>query len=320
VEAWVISDWGVAVYMFLYLWRKLGPPAFHFGAKYLLKLSSPLYLAAISLFLYSSFDQLTLIPLGSLTALGIYGATVTAFNAYFMLISLLSTVFLPVISGEHGVRGPEVLGDSIRSASRYISIIAMPLAFVLLATARPALTLFVGTSYQTGAIPLAILALGSVASIVATPLTPTLIVLNETVSAALASIIPIPISVAVAIISIPILGISGASIARALSMLLSLMLTYYFLRRKIAVTLDSQAIGKTVVASVCMALVTQAVQFLYYSRYLLPAYLLIACLTYLLALRALKAVRPTDLELLRRMIGPRSNRICDLLSRLVIPK
>ena len=318
VEAWVISDIVLAVYMFAYLWRRLGPPVFRFSTKYLLKLSSPLYLASISSFLYGSFDQLTLIPLVSLTALGVYGAAVTAFTAYNGLIGVFGSVLLPVFSGVHGVKGPEVLEDSIRTASRYVSIVAMPLAFALLATARPTLTLLVGQAYQNGVIPLAVLALGSIASIIALSLVPVLIVLNETTLAALASILPIPLSVAFAFISIPVLGIVGASIARALSMLLSLVLTWYFVRRKITVKLDSQAILKSLVASGAMAMVMEALQLFYYSRFLLPVYLLIGALAYLLAMRALKAMSTADIDLLQRTLGPRSSRMCDFLSRLVL--
>ncbi len=320
MEAWLISDTVLAVYVFLYFWRKLGSPVFRFSTKYLLKLSIPLYIANLASFLYGSFDRLTLIPLVSLTALGVYGAAVTAFSAYNGLIGVLGSVMLPVFSCVHGIKGPEVLEDSIRTASRYVSIVAMPLAFALLATARPALTLLVGGAYQGSAIPLTVLAIGSIASIVALSLSPVLIVLNETMLAALTSILPIPLSVAIAFISIPVLGIVGASIARALSMLLSLLLTWYFLRRKITVKLDSQAILKSILAGGSMVLPLEGLQLLYYSKFLLPVYLLVGFLTYLLAMRALKAISMADIDLLRRILGPRSGRICDLLSRLVVPK
>lgn len=318
VEAWVISDVVLSAYVFLYLWRRLGPPVFRFSTKYLLKLSSPLYLSNLASFLYGSFDQLTLIPLVSLTALGVYGAAVTAFTAYSTLVNILGSVLLPVFSGVYGVKGPEVLKDSIRTASRYASIVIMPLAFALLATAGPALTLLVGGTYQSGVIPLTVLALGSIANIVALSLAPVLIVLNETTLLALASILSLPLSFAVAFISIPMLGILGASIARALSMLISLVLTWYFVRRKIVVKLDSEAILKSILASGGMALVMEALQLFYYSRFLLPAYLAVGFFAYLFGMRALNAMRATDIDLLRRVLGPRFGSICDLLSRLVL--
>jgi O-antigen/teichoic acid export membrane protein len=317
--AWVISDSALSITVFVYLWRRLGPPVFRFDAKYLLKLSSPLYVASAASFLYGNFDQLTLIPLVSLTGLGVYGAAITAYSAYYSLVSVLGTVLLPVFSGVHGVKGPEVLKDSVRTASRYVSLVAMPMAFTLLALAKPALTLFVGRSYEGGAIPLAVLALGSTASIIALSLSPILIVLNETLLAALTFILPIPLGVGLALISIPAIGIVGAAIARGFTMVLGLLLTWYCVRRKIAAQLDYTTIMKSVMASGVMALSMEALQLLVYSRFLLPLYLAVGLLVYLLAMRAFRAMNAADIELLRRTLGPRFGGICDLLSRLVLP-
>jgi O-antigen/teichoic acid export membrane protein len=318
VEAWVLADAVLAVCQVLYLWRRLGPPVFKFDAKYLLKLSSPLYVSTIASFFYSSFDQLTLIPLVSLTALGVYGAVLAAFSAYSGLIGVLGTVLLPVLSGVYAAKGSDALKDSVGAASRYVSIVAMPIAFALLAVAAPALTLLVGVRYAGGVIPLAILTLASVCTIIAIAFSPALIVLNETLLAALTSILPLPLSVGVALISIPVLGIVGASIARALSMLLSLLLTWYFVRRKIHLKLDTQTIVKSIVASGAMASVMEALQLSYYNRFLLPLYLSVGLVIYLLAMRALRAVNAADMDLIRQMLGPRFIRICDLLSWLII--
>jgi O-antigen/teichoic acid export membrane protein len=318
VEGWVIADSVLAVCQVVYLWRRLGPPIFKFDVKYLLKLSSPLYASTIASFLYSSFDRLILIPLVSLAALGVYGAVVNAFSAYTGLISVLGSVLLPVFSGVHGAKGSDALKDSVGVASRYVSIIAMPMAFALVALARPALTLLLGVGYVGGVIPLAVLGLASVCTIISTVFGPVLIVLNETLLAALTSLIPIPLGAVVALISIPVLGIVGASIARALSILLSLWLAWYFVRRKIAVKLDNQTIMKSIVASVAMALVMEALQLSHYSRYLLPLYLSVGFVVYLLAMRALRAVNVADMDLIRQTLGPRFSPICDLLSWFVV--
>jgi O-antigen/teichoic acid export membrane protein len=318
VAAWVIADLALGVYQIVYLWRRLGPPVFKFDTKYLLKLSSPLYVSAIALFFYGSFDQLTLIPLVSLTALGVYGAVVSAFTAYSALISVLGSVLLPAFSGVYGARGLDALRDSVGTASRYVSMVAMPMAFALLAAARPALTLLVGVGYAGGVVPLAVLVLASVCTIIAVALSPVLIVLNETLLAALTSILPIPLSVVVALISIPVLGIVGAAIARALSIILSLLLTWYFVQRKIPLRLDNEAIMKSVLASGVMALAMEAFQLLYYSRYLLPVYLAIGLAVYLLGMRTLRAVNVADMDLVRQMLGPRFGGVCDLLARVIV--
>jgi len=207
---------------------------------------------------------------------------------------------------------------SVERASRYVSILAMPLAFGLMVAARPALTLLVGRVYEGGVVPLAVLAFASTATIISLALNPVLIVLNETLLAALASILPIPISLAVALLSIPTLGILGASVARGLSMLLGLVFTWYFLKRKIPVKLDNQAIMKSVLASAVTAASMEALQLVYYSRFLLPLYLIVGLAVYLLALRVLKALNPADIDIIRRMLGGRFKGLCDLLARVVL--
>jgi hypothetical protein len=89
-------------------------------------------------------------------------------------------------------------------------------------------------------------------------------------------------------------------------------------RRKILVQLDKEAIMKSVVASGAMALAMEAFQLAYYSRFLLPLYLAVGLVVYLLSMRALKAVNTADMDLIRRMLGPRFSRICDLLSWVVV--
>jgi O-antigen/teichoic acid export membrane protein len=318
VGGWVVADTALSITMFLYLWRRLGPPVFKFDAKYLLKLSAPLYVASIASFLYGTFDQLTLIPLVSLSALGVYGAAITGYSAYSGVIGVLGSVLLPVLSGVHGVNGREALVSGVERASRYVSIIAMPLAFGLMVLARPALTLLVGKVYEGGILPLAILAFASTASIISLALGPVLIVLNETLLAALASILPIPISVAVALLAIPTLGIVGASVARGLSMLLGLLFTWYFVKRKIPVKLDNATILKSILASVVMAAALEAMQLVYYNKFLLLVYMVVGLVVYLLAMRALKALNPADIDIVRKTLGTRFRGLCDLLERLVL--
>lgn len=318
VGAWVISDAFLGAYMFLHLWRRLGPPVFRFETKRLLRLATPLYLANLASLVYGSFDQFTLIPLVSLAALGVYGATLTAFSAYTAFVALVGTVLLPVFSGLHGSGGRVALENSIQRASRYLSIVFMPIALLLVSTARPTLTLLVGVSYSAGALPLAVLSLASTTTIVSLAFGSVLIVLNETLLAALTAIIPVPLGIGVALISIPLLGILGAAIARAVSMLLSLFLTWYFVRRKISIKLDMGALTKSLAASAVMALAVGAMQLLHYSRFFLPAYVVVGVFVYLLAMRGLRAINIADVELIRQMLGPRLGRICNLLARFAV--
>jgi hypothetical protein len=101
-------------------------------------------------------------------------------------------------------------------------------------------------------------------------------------------------------------------------MVLSLLLTWYFVQRKIPLKLDNQTIVKSVMAGGVMALAIEAFQLLYYSRYLLLVYLSVGFVVYLLAMRALRAVNAADMNLIRQILGPRFCAVCDLLALLIV--
>jgi len=101
-------------------------------------------------------------------------------------------------------------------------------------------------------------------------------------------------------------------------MVFSLILTWYFVKLKIPLKLDNGTIIKSVVASSAMALGVQLLQMVYYSRFLLPLYFLAGAALYLVAIRALRAATTTDIDLIRQVLGPRFNGLCDLLSHLVV--
>ena len=93
-------------------------------------------------------------------------------------------------------------------------------------------------------------------------------------------------------------------------MLFSLVLTFVFLRRKFPVALDLEAVAKSIAASFAMVAIIELDQVLWYSKFLLPIYVVSGLAAYLLALRFLKANRPEDVDLLWKTIGRRSETLC----------
>jgi hypothetical protein len=57
-----------------------------------------------------------------------------------------------------------------------------------------------------------------------------------------------------------------------------------------------------------------------YSKFLLPVYVLIGAVVYLILLRLLRAVDPADVSLLRGFLGPRLSLVSDMLSWVILPK
>jgi O-antigen/teichoic acid export membrane protein len=318
IWAWIITDVFFTVATAAYFISELGLPTFDISPKRLLTLSLPLLFSNIVLFAYNYVDRLFLIGRVNLDALGVYGAATQAFGAFTAFIGVLPIVLLPAFAEVHGLGGLDNLRSALKTASRYVSLTALPLAFCLLAAARAAITLFVGRRYDAGAFPLAELAAFSTAAILAYPLGPAFIVLNETALYALTIILPLAIGIGVALLTISTLGVVAASTARGIAMVLNLILSIVLLRRKLPVTFDKTAIIKSLTCSIIMAAVIWLIQSVVYNPLLLPLYLLCGLFVYLFSLRVLKAVTAEDLDFLRNVAGPRFRTIIWLLSRILL--
>lgn len=126
-------------------------------------------------------------------------------------------------------------------------------------------------------------------------------------------------AVASAYVLLPLMGITGASIARGLVMVVSLGFTITALRRKNAVSIDLTTLWKTLVAGGVMAGVLVLVQMVFYSSFLLPAYMVLGIIIYLATLRLLKAVREHDIELMHKYLGTRLGFVSKALSTILVP-
>ena len=319
VAATTTIDLLTTIITFAYLMKHVGPPTFNFDIKYLLKLSAPVLLSNMCLFGYYWFDRIFLIGFVDLTTLGIYGAATQAFGAYLNLINVLPIILIPTFAKNYAVDGRDSLGCAARSASKYVSFTFVPIAFALLAAARPAITIFVGLQYEGGAFPLGELAAFSVAAILAYPLSSVLIVLNETKLYSLTIIPPLIAGIGVGFLTISSLGVVAMSTARGLAMAFNLVLSVILLRRKLLVSFDMKALRNSIVASAAMALVMWLVQIVWYKPLLLPLYVFCGGVTYLVVLRVLRAVSKDDIDLLSKVFGQRFGAVVRLASYVLLP-
>lgn len=306
VIGWLVSDAASALILMSFVVRALGAPRFDFSLVKLFRYYLPLELSTIVGFAQTWFDRALLVVFVPLATLGIYNAALTAFGVLGSVSGSMTNMLFPAYSSIQEKAGVwSSMRDAIRLATRYACFTLTPLAFGLLATAKPAITLFVGEAYVGGYSPLVIFCGGFAVTVFSTALGPVFLALEETKTAAVITGVTVVISLAVAYIFLPLWGIEGASAARALSTILAAIVTVLVLQRKIALSLDFEVIAKTFVAGTTMAAVLWVVQFVSYSKFMLPAYVLIGAIVYLVMLRLLKAVDTADLNLLQRFLGTR---------------
>jgi len=317
VMAWVVSELVVALAFLRYVRSDIGPAQFTFDLKHLVRFSFPLFLQDAANYVYSWFDQVALLTYLSLESLGVYTTAMTAFGVLSGVAGAIGTSLFPTYSALQGEHGSEVLSDSIKGATRYLCLIVMPLGFGLLSTAKPSLTLFVGDAYANGAEPLMILSLFFSFTIMSTALTSILVVLGETVLSLELTALNIAVGAASMLLLLPSLGMVGASIARGITMAVGLVTVTVALKPRISFGFDVEAFWKGLVSSVVMAAVVLLAQARYYSKYLLPAYVVLGALVYCSMLLLLRAIKAQDIQLLDEYLGLRFRSILRPLEKLV---
>jgi PST family polysaccharide transporter len=317
VIGWAISDATTAIFYVVLVMRALGAPRFDFPIWKLTRFSAPLELATIVTYAQTWFDRALLALFVPLAVLGVYNATLVAFGALAGVTTALTNMLFAALSSIAGDRLN--IRNAVRLATRYACLTLTPLAFALMATSKAALTLFVGSQYVGGYLPLMLIcgAFGAVAF--ATALGPLYLALEETKLSAAITGSSVLISLGAAYFLLPELGIVGAAIARVLAILLGAIFSVLILRRKMTLDLDFPIITKTIFAGGVMAAVVLGIQFLWYSKFLLPVYLLVGVVVYLVMLRLLKTVEVTDLDLLRRFFGAKFAFISKILRWILLP-
>jgi O-antigen/teichoic acid export membrane protein len=318
IYAWILSDFAMFVAFGLYAVHVLGLSRRPFPLRKLMSFSWPLTIGNVVNFTYSWFDRAILIALVPLASLGVYNAALYAYGAVTSLSGTFGNALLPVYSNIGTGSGLDRCRRATWLTSRYVSLVTVPVGFGLLATARPALTLFVGEAYVGGVVPLMVLSLAFVLTAFGLALSPMLTALAKTRAIMWITVFSVLFGIVSAYILLPFLGIVGASVGRGVATVASLGLTICVLKRMRALGVDFEMAWKSFVAGGGMAGVLIGVQMLIYSPILLPVYVVLAVIVYMLLLRVLNAVRKHDIELIERYLGRRLSIIARVLGVMLV--
>ncbi len=319
VIGWLISDAVTAVIYLALTRRALGSPRFDFPLAKLFRFYLPLELASIVTYARSWFDRALLAAFVSLATLGVYNAAVTAYGVVGGVSVAMTNLLFPAFSSiQNWTDGQGKLREAIRLSTRYACFTVTLIDFFLLATAKAALTLFVGESYIGGFWPLVIFSAADAVTAFATVLGPALLAMEETNAVAAIAAASAALGLGSAYVLLPEFGIVGASIGRAAAIILLAILQFLILKTMIRLQLDFRMVAKTIVAGATMAAVVVVVQMVGYSKFLLPLYAVIGVMIYLIMFRLLKVVDRDDLRLLRRFLGKRLWPVSDILGFILL--
>ena len=306
VAGWVALGVGASILSFFLLRRHLSFRVHGYRYGPVLKFSLPMLGASLVTFASGWVDMFLAMLYASLSEVGAYNVTIMASTLLTggVLLSINSTL-LPAMSRSYGSGGLKAVENAFYKSSRYMALVYTPAALGLASVATPAVWLMAGEVYQEAVLPLAVIAVGSLAFGFFTPLSTALATVGETVRVFRITLVAVVVDVLASILLIPNLSIVGAALGRAL--LFSASFAYGLLetKRVLKTRFDVEAAWKTILASIVMTFPVVAIQLWKASILLIPVYLAVGAGVYVSIIKILRLVNSTDI-LIAEKILPKS--------------
>ena len=332
----IVASWLLALSLscaisFLATSRYIGVSRQVYRLKPLLAFSFPLYVSAILAFVVNWVDQIFVIPFMGLEALGVYSIAVRASIVPNLVSSAIAVSLFPKMTELHSRSGVESLRDAFKTSTRYGALLGFPMALLVATLAYPIIVLFATVRFTEAAIPLAFMCLASLPTVLGLAISPVLLTLRKTRTAAIITVSTIFLEAVLlsALLMYANLGLGGVALARFFAALAGFFLGAYVLRATITVEFDREAVWKSAAASTVMVSSLFGLEFIRsifeFSSYeflvlrlrLLPVYTIVGIAVYLLSLIALRALKKRDVDLLREYLPRRLRSAADLLGRTV---
>lgn len=291
--------------------------------KPLLYFSFPLFLTSITGLVLNQADSVIIASLtGDLSLTGVYYIVINSVATLTILFSPMMTTIFPTISANHGLQKSESISNVLKTTSRIIIYIILPSSITLAIIAPNALTFFYGPSYANGAIPLAILSIGTIIIALSSLFTTTLTAIGKTGQILKINIIGALTSILLFIGLIPLLEIAGAALARLTTQAICLILAAYLLKKEIKIRLDKEALWKSAVATTATIPLLLIIELALSPKLTTTQTIIIELLTvatiYLFALYILKALKNQDFQLLKQALPKPLTKFINIIERIIV--
>ncbi len=281
------------------------------------------FVAALVGLAVSQTDKVLAFFQRGLSSIGLYnvasvGAAVAAFAP-----AAATNILVPALSSYGG--DVERKRETVRRYTRYITLISMPMGFGLAALSPFLLQVF-GTQYASAAPVMAIISVAIALTAVVSVYASSLLVDGRAHEFTYASVVALAALVLVAVLTVPIIGLTGVAAGRAAMLFVMLAAVAIFARRNGTLVLDAVGYSKALVTSGAMAclifgslslvgdagLSTRGDAVLG-SIVMIP----VGLLTYLVGMKLLKGFKEDDIEFIEALV-PRRLRVFSRVLRLFL--
>jgi O-antigen/teichoic acid export membrane protein len=318
ILGWVIADFLYLFLSLLFCRDIIQKMHGSFPLSILLKYSAPIYGSNILGYLQSTIDRYVVLGLVGAQILGIYSPATTAVLYVSSLSGSLASTIFPRASGLFGKGDINGIFRTTKVASRYSAIIYSPLALGLAATALPTVDLFAGSRYVEGAPALAIMAAASVVLSLHYVIYTYIASIGKTFVFFISQVAAIVACTFVSVLFVPQLGAVGAAIGRSALTLVNFLTMLLYVKSEIRNLIDWRSFYTSFIISSIMSIFVFIFVWAYYSKYLLPAYIVVGGIIYIIMLKALKIVNNADLELLIALLPQRLRGLAARFGRFLV--
>ena len=169
------------------------------------------------------------------------------------------------------------------------------------------ITLFAGQKYESGWPVLATLAIFGLVYGLSPAFSNLLLIYGKTKTILLLNLI----SVASSLTLLPLillLNLTGLAIMKGASLLITSILSIYYISKIVKIEVNTSTATKTLISSLTMAITVLATQQLLQNKILLPLHVLIGAITYISIIRRMKVLDEEDVQLIKGIFGEKITR------------
>lgn len=317
ILGWIAGDFTtILIHLYNILPFKEGSDSVLFSE--LLRYSYPLYFAGLLNYFSLRIDQFLILVFLSTVDQGVYNAAVTASWVVLSVSESIHYALFPQFAERFGRKDRKALATASYVASRYLSIIYLPLAVGLATVALPTLSLVAGSAYIAGYIPLLLFSLTYAFTLLGPIATSLVSSLGKTKIIFWSTFIIFVADAALGVLMIPLLGIIGAALGKSVALILGFVFEMRGLKSVFGWHFDTSTIRKTSVAVMVMAAVVLGVQICWFNIFYLPLYVLVGGVVYFVCLLVFKVVNHADVELIKDFLPKRLGSTVDFFARFLI--
>ncbi|MGQ9759086.1 MAG: oligosaccharide flippase family protein [Candidatus Methanomethylicaceae archaeon] len=317
ILGWTVADFlylSLSLYFLRGIIRGVGGS---FSLSSMFRYSAPIYGSTILSYIQSTIDRYIVLGLAGAQVLGLYSPATTAVLYVSYVSGSVASAIFPKASELFGKGDMSGIMKTTRMASRYSALIYSPLALGLAATSLPTIDMFAGSRYIGGAPALAIIAVASTILPLHNILYTYFASIGETVVFFISQAIAIVACALLAVLLVPVFGATGAGISRATLTLVYFIIMILYAKGEVRSLFDLRAFSVSALLSSIMALLVYLCVWISYSKYLLPVYILVGMILYILMLKAFKVIDTNDVNLLIAFVPSRLRGVASRFGRFL---